>query len=179
MLSGSTSMSRSASRDTITVLVVEHRADAIRFAWSLLGADGHMAEELAQRAFVKAWYRRSTFRGEARVKTWLYRIIVNEVRSYQRWTNVRQKASAFLRLRAQSKSTEASPSDVGLRRRLEFALSQLSPQQREAFVLVFLSGHTAKEAASLLGRSEGTIKTHVHRAKAKLRVELADLWKEI
>ena len=166
-----------STEDWFSALIRKHRTDAVRFAWGLLGHDANMAEEMVQRALVKAWYRRATFRGEAKLKTWLYRIIVNEVRSYQRWRQVRIKAASLLKLSVQDTLKSESPTDVGLRRRIEDALSRLTPPQREVFVLVSFQGYTVREAAELLGRSEGTVKTHSHRARLKLKAELADLWR--
>ncbi|MEE2788062.1 MAG: RNA polymerase sigma factor [Myxococcota bacterium] len=168
-----------STEDQLSSFVQTHRADAIRFAWGLLGTEGHMAEDMAQRAFAKAWQRRGSFRGTSQVKTWLFRIIVNEVRSYQRWRAVRSRAVFFLQWK-DSLQVNAPPSgDVGLRHRLEAALGTLSAQQREAFILVQIHGHSVKEASGLLRRSEGTIKTHLHRARRKLKDQLADLWVEV
>ena len=67
------------------------------------------------------------------------------------------------------------PADPLLRRRIAEALGRLSRGQREAFVLVHLEGFTVRESAKLLGKKEGTVKSHLHRALRTLRSELGDL----
>lgn len=67
------------------------------------------------------------------------------------------------------------PGDPALRARVRKALGRLPHGQREVFVLVHLEGFTVGEAAEMTGRATGTIKSHLHRALAALRWELADL----
>ena len=62
-----------------------------------------------------------------------------------------------------------------LRRRITRALAQLSRSQKEAFVLVHMEGFSVREAAVLMMKPEGTVKSHLHRALQTLRSELADL----
>ncbi len=65
--------------------------------------------------------------------------------------------------------------DPLLRRRIGEALAALSRTQREAFVLVHLEQFTVTETAAIMGKAEGTVKSHLHRALGALRRELADL----
>jgi RNA polymerase sigma-70 factor, ECF subfamily len=65
--------------------------------------------------------------------------------------------------------------DPLLRRRIAKALAQLSRSQKEAFVLVHMEGFSVREAAALMEKPEGTVKSHLHRALQALRSELADL----
>ena len=69
----------------------------------------------------------------------------------------------------------APPGDPVLRARIASALERLSRRQREAFVLVHMEGFTLRETAELLGRAEGTVKSHLHRALRTLREELEDV----
>jgi RNA polymerase sigma factor (sigma-70 family) len=55
------------------------------------------------------------------------------------------------------------------------ALAKLTRSQREVFVLVHLEGFRVRECAELLGKPIGTVKSHLHRALARMRSELADL----
>jgi len=153
--------------------VQAHRDDAIRLAWRLLGSHRSAAEDVAQQAFMKAWDHLDRFRDEASVKTWFNRILVNQVRSYQRWALVRHRARWFLGIPAAVAPTER---DRGLGERLSNALETLSAGQREAFTLVHLEGLTVREAAAVLNRAPGTIKSHLHRSLVTLREELRDVW---
>ena len=62
-----------------------------------------------------------------------------------------------------------------MRERIAQALAALTRRQREVFVLVHLEGYSVREAAELLERSPGTLKSHLHRALIALRCDLADL----
>ena len=153
-------------------LVHVHRVGAVRLAWRLLGTHHGAAEDVAQQAFMRAWKGFDTFRNEAQLRTWFNRILVNQVRSYLRWVGVREKAARiFLR---DAKVTPAL-ADHGLQKRIMSAMDKLSGGQREAFTLVYLEGLSMAEAAECLGRSTGTVKSHLFRAHQRLRMELGDL----
>ncbi len=153
--------------------VAEHRDRAIRVAWRLVGGDDASAEDVAQDALVRAWRALPRFRGEAALSTWFYRILVRQAANHRRWRGVRDRV-------ASDEEVEDAPDrgergDPLLRARIAEALARLSPRQREAFVLVAFEGFTAADAAKILRRREGTVKSHLNRARVALRRELADL----
>ncbi len=155
-------------------LVASHRDRALRLAWRLLGGDDTAAEDVAQDAFVRAWRGLSRFRGEASLATWLYRIVVRQAANHRRWRALRERWTALEA--AEPADPRPAPSgDPALRRRIACALDRLSRGQREVFVLVHLEGFTVRECSEVLGKPEGTVKSHLHRALAKLRQELGDL----
>lgn len=152
--------------------VSTHRERAVSMAWRLCGGDQALAEDIAQEAFAQAWKGLAKFREEAQLSTWFYRILIRQAgaqRRKQRWRDRWQG------LTGQEAAPRAPTSDDGLQRRIAAALDQLSAGQREAFVLVHLEGYTVVEAAALLNRAPGTLKSHLHRALKALRVQLADL----
>ena len=65
-----------------------YRDRAVRIAWRLLGGDA-AAEDVAQEAFARAYRGLARFRDDAKLSTWFYRILVNEVRRHQRWRMLR------------------------------------------------------------------------------------------
>jgi RNA polymerase sigma-70 factor (ECF subfamily) len=152
------------------------RERALRLAFRLLAGDQATAEDVVQNAFFRAHRALAGFRGEASLDTWFYRILVREVQRQRRWQSLR---SWF----AVDPEVAPPPLDVppvgdpGLRRRIAHALERLSAGQREAFVLVHLEELTIAEAAEVLGKAVGTVKSHLHRALVALRAELADLRK--
>lgn len=153
-----------------------HVDRARRLAWRLLGGDTAAAEDVVQDAFVKAYRGLERFRGDAELSSWLYRIVVNESHNHRRWRGVRQRfRDLFV---ADERGRGESDLDPLLRDRVARALDRLSRAQREAFVLVALESMTMRQAAEILRCSEGSIKTHLHRARALLRRELADLQME-
>jgi RNA polymerase sigma-70 factor (ECF subfamily) len=157
---------------------VEARRDrAVRVAYRMLAGDEAAAEDVAQNAFLRAHRALSGFRGESSVETWFYRILVREVQRHRRWRAVRKLWSVDPE-QAPPPIDERATGDPALRRRIASALTGLSPAQRDAFVLVHLEEQTVVEAATVLGKPVGTVKSHLHRALESLRSELADLRKE-
>lgn len=155
--------------------VEARRERAVRLAYRLLAGDQAAAEDVAQNAFLRAHGALARFRGDASIDTWFFRILVREVQRYRRWRSLR----AWVGLeRAPEPSHTRAPGDPGLRARIVAALERLSPAQREVFVLVHLEEQSVAEAAAVLGKAIGTVKSHLHRALEALRRELADLAKE-
>jgi RNA polymerase sigma-70 factor (ECF subfamily) len=156
-----------------------YRDRAIRIAWRLLGRDSAAAEDVTQEAFARAYRALGGFRDEAKLSTWFYRILVNEVRRHQRWSALRESWRTGDRepdgVADPATSGDLARPDPGLRRRIGEAIAALPRGQREAFVLVHLEGFTLQEAASATGRAVGTMKSHLHRGLASLRKRLADL----
>jgi RNA polymerase sigma-70 factor (ECF subfamily) len=159
--------------ESFSAFVSLHRERARRLAWRLVGGDEAAAEDIAQDAFIKAYRNLKTFRGEASLETWFYRILVRQAQDYRRWRAVR---TLWHNMWAQEPQAEERDfGDPGLRHRITAALERLSRRQREIFILVHFEGFTVQECADLLKKSVGTVKSHLHRALVTLREELADL----
>jgi RNA polymerase sigma-70 factor (ECF subfamily) len=157
-----------------------HRERARRLAWRLVGGDEAAADDVTQDALLKAYRALGRFREESSLETWFYRILVRQAHSYRRWRGVRELWTAAPTPAAADAGdladpTPPAPGDPAVRRRIAASLDRLSRWQREAFVLVHLEGYTVREAAELLGKPEGTMKSHLHRALKSLRAQLADL----
>ena len=156
------------------LFVASHRERARRLAWRLVGGDDAAAEDVIQDAFIKAYRALDRFREEASLATWFYRIVVHQSHDYCRWRTVRETWSTLWHGQLPNSACQVS-GDPLLRRRIAKALAQLSRSQREAFVLVYLEGFSVREAAVLMMKPEGTVKSHLHRALQTLRSELAEL----
>jgi len=154
--------------------VETHRERARRVAWRLVGGDDAAAEDVAQDAFVRAWLGLPRFRGEASLGTWFYRILVRQAAQHRRWRRLRELWGGLGTPDAADPRPRAG-GDPALRARIEAALARLPQGQREVFVLVHLEEFTVSETAEILGKAVGTVKSHLHRALAALRRELADL----
>ena len=154
--------------------VADNAERARQLAWRLVGGDQATAEDIAQEAFVKAYRSLNRFRGDSSLETWFYRILVREAHNYRRWKRVREFWGGTSSPEAPDPSP-TPPGDLLLRRRIETALGRLTRNQRNAFVLVHEEGFTTREAAQMLNRSQGTVKTHLHRALQALRRDLGDL----
>jgi len=127
------------------------------------------AEELAQEAWVRAWERLESFRGDSRFSTWLHRLTVNVVldsrRRDGRWRD------RFESLADQREGIETSTHEppAGLRMDLEKAVDRLPDGARTVFLLYDVEGFKQQEIAERLGVAEGTVKAQLHRARKLLR----------
>ena len=169
--------SASSLEAAFEALLQTHAERAVRLASRFVAGDRAAAEDIAQEAFARAWRALPRFRGEAELSTWLYRVVVNEALSQVRRRKLREGLSELLG-RVGVHSAPAATTDPSLRGRIERAMATLSANERAAFALVHLEGFTVEDTARIRGRRSGTIKSHLHRALAKLRRELATCWEE-
>lgn len=163
-----------AREETFARFVDRYRDRAVRIAFRMLDGDQGSAEDVAQNAFLRAHGGLPSFRGDSTMDTWFYRILVREVERYRRWRGIRRFWAGDPET-APELIDQRPAGDPSLRRRIVLALDELSHGQREVFVLVHLEEFTVAEAASILGKPIGTVKSHLHRALDRLRSELADL----
>lgn len=135
------------------------------------------AADALQDAYLSAFRRAGTFRGESQVSTWLHRVVVNAC--LDRLRVLRSRAADPLpegldRERDLSVVPE-DPIEAGQQRAdVGAALGQLNPDQRAALVLVDMQGYSVEEAADILGCAPGTVKSRCARGRAKLVPLLAD-----
>jgi RNA polymerase sigma-70 factor (ECF subfamily) len=132
-----------------------------------LCSDRDMAEDLAQEAFVMAWRKLSSFRGDSAFGSWLYRITTNTVLSYLR----KQKPFRNM-LDVDEIEEQGQKEDIGLRMTLDDAIAGLPDGARAVFVLYSLEGYTHDEIGSLLGIAQGSSKAQLHRARQLLQAKL-------
>ena len=145
-------------------------------------SDPDIVADALQDCFVAVWKQSGRWRGEGEVAAWLWGIAIRRLISRLR-TGERSLARLTVRL-------AESPEPSGASRRAEpsaeervllgieygglgDALGRLSPEMRAVVEATVLDGLTSKEAGRLLGIPQNTVKTRLHRAKAKLRQDLA------
>lgn len=161
-------------REAFERFVARYRERAVRIAFRLLGGDASGAEDAAQNAFLRAYLGIGGFRGDARLETWFYRILLREVARQRRRRSIRL-VFGWPDEHLPEPPDPRPTSDPVVRRRVADALSRLTRAQREVFVLVHLEGFTLAQAAEITGKALGTSKSHLHRALASLREQLGDL----
>ena len=137
----------------------------------LCHGDRAKAEQATQDAFVRAWEKLGSFRGEAQFGTWLHRITVNVVlgerRVLQRWTTFEDAEASGPR-----EELSAAPDDPSLARDLERALSRLPKGARAVLWLHDVEGYLHEEIAELTGIAVGTSKAQLHRARKLMKEQL-------
>ena len=134
------------------------------------------AEDLLQDVFLQVYRRIDSYRGEAALGTWLYRLAVNTCLDHLRSHQGRQRKATDFIDDVEGLEPVANPfwrPDRALDRMdLESAISRLPPSYRAAFVLHDVEGHEHHEVAEMLGIAEGTSKSLLHKARIRLRAFL-------
>jgi RNA polymerase sigma-70 factor (ECF subfamily) len=174
-LPAATAVARRASVPPFDELVARHQG-AVRAFLRRLGDDDAVADDLAQETFLKAQRALASYRGDGSVASWLLRIAYREFLSSRRGLRHRNE-----RVGAVDDAAAAEPPDADSARRADRsverdvrrALRVLSEDERAAIAACFYEGLTHEEAAAALEMPLGTLKSHVARAREKLRGPLA------
>jgi RNA polymerase sigma factor (sigma-70 family) len=168
-------------RNAFSELVRRHQS-AVRTTLRRLTAGNHaLADDLAQETFMLAYRNLKSFRQEARFSTWLYRIATNAFLA-----DARKRKEELLGDRDQDVAPDDGDDDgpaaaagpdhtraASLRIDMDRALSVLSEGERAAIVQCYHNDLSHEEAAVVLNCPVGTVKTHILRAKQKLKAKLA------
>jgi RNA polymerase sigma-70 factor (ECF subfamily) len=146
------------------------------------------AGDLTQETFLRAFKAIRRFRGDSELKTWLFRIAINESRNRHRWwkRRFREKTVSLddsvgdtdVRLHETLSNGAADPESIMLRREhhkaLEIALASLPEAYREVIVLRDIEGQSYQEIADVLKINIGTVKSRIARGREELRHKLSD-----
>ncbi len=149
-------------RNAFGRLVIAYEQGLRRFLFNLTG-DEALTDDLAQDTFLKAYLAIRSFQGISRFKTWLYRIGYNEFLSHRRSQHI---------------STGEIPPDTGsttpatatdARLTIESCLSQLTETERTVVMLFYIEDMPIKKIVEITGMPDGSVKSHLHRAKSRMR----------
>jgi RNA polymerase sigma-70 factor (ECF subfamily) len=165
------------SQEPMEALLRRHAAPLLTFLCRMTG-DRHLAEELFQEVFLAVWQKRATYRYPRPFRPWLYAIAANKVR--QAYRKVRQ-APATLPLAssddpASGDNPVQSASNAETATLLVQAVQRLPLQQRTVLVLRIWENMPYADIARVLGRDEGTVRSHMHHGLSTLRRWLASRW---
>ncbi len=165
---------RAARGDTeaFRALVEAHQTAAYRLAVRMCGVDA--AEDVTQEAFLAAWRGLPSFRGECQFSTWLYRLVSNAAVDYLRREKKHRGSEDVdeLEVADGAPSPQEKSEQRDTREAVRRALGALSPEHREILLLRYMQELDYGEIAAALGISEGTVKSRISRAKARLREAL-------
>jgi RNA polymerase sigma-70 factor (ECF subfamily) len=176
---------RCAARDedACAELVAEHQRMIYQLSLNLLG-DHNEALDLSQEVFLRVFRTVHSFRGHSSLRTWIYRIVVNQARNRQRWWRRRhrgQQVSLDQHIQEHGDLPEVVDNGpdrlVGqkqLGERIRVALDRLPFDQKTAIVLREIDGLSYDEIGFSLGIAVGTVKSRLARAREGLRAQLRD-----
>jgi RNA polymerase sigma-70 factor (ECF subfamily) len=158
-------------------IVQRYQQIAFRTAYVVTGSAPD-AEDAAQEGFVKAYRALDRFRLEADFRPWLLRIVANEARNRVRSSGRRHQLE--LRLSEGFRPGDAAPSPEAValaldeRRRLLALVNALSDEDRTVIASRYFLELTGEETAAALGIPEGTVKSRLSRALARLRANVGE-----
>ncbi len=164
-------------------LVAEHQRMVVQLAMNLLG-DRDEALDLSQDVFIRVFRTIGQFRGQSALRTWIYRIAVNQARNRHRfWRRRRRSDQVSLDAHVEAHGdfqcgAESGPDRIlaqkELAARLKDALDALPFDQRTVVVLREVDGLSYDEIAFSLGVAVGTVKSRLTRARQTLRAGLQE-----
>lgn len=138
-----------------------------------ISADVHIAEDLTQEVFIKAWEKLNTFKFECKFSTWLHSIAVNQfmmqLRSDKRYS---EKIDEYDKESKTGATVDPKP-DQDHRIDLQKAIDKLPEQARAVLVLHDIEGYKHNEISEMMSIQTGTSKAHLHRARKILKKELS------
>ena len=153
-----------------------HRSFVYNIAHRMTGNSAD-AEDLTQESFVSVLRRVGHFRGEAAFTTWLYRVVVNQVKMYFRYRSSRpetQTSDGEIPELWPGAARHCVPAEqLTDRLAIEKAMRMLPRGYRTAFILHDIEGYNHEEAARMSGHTAGTSKSQLHKARANLRAVLS------
>ena len=148
-------------------------------------SDHNEALDLSQEVFLRVFRTIHGFRGQSALRTWIYRIVVNQARNRQRWWRRRHRAQQVsldehirdhgeLPAPGNGGSPDRALTQKQLGERIRTALERLPFDQRTALVLREIDGLSYEEIAYSLDLAVGTVKSRLTRARQTLRADLRD-----
>lgn len=176
---------QAGDHEAFAQLVRRHEHMVVSLAARLLG-DAEEAKDVAQEVFLQVYRRLGAFEGRSSLKTWIYRIAVNQCHNRRRfWQRRRRGLETSLDERvlvpagAPERRGGPSPYEETLRHeralQVQAALLQLRFEHRSVLVLREVAGLTCAEVGAALGMPEGTVKSRLSRAREAMRRRLAGL----
>lgn len=159
------------SRRAFQQLIERHYDHIHRLAWRFTGTR-EMAEDIAHDVCVKLARAIKSYRGEAAFSTWLYRIVfttaADGLRATQR-VEVVEPSHVVSLLERTTQTKPETPEESLFHSELWAAVRALSPQQRDAVLLVYGEDFAHAEAATVMGCTEKTVSWHLFEAKKRLK----------
>lgn len=151
-------------------VMIEYGNELMRLAFSYV-KDAESAKDIVQNAFIKCYKNLDSFRYDAQLKTWLYRITINECKDYLKsWNYKMVQVKSFINETAKSilPSTERAVIDKYNNEELKDTILSLPKVYREVIYLYFYESLKTEEIAEVLTIPVNTVKTRLRRAKQRL-----------
>ncbi|WP_038044503.1 sigma-70 family RNA polymerase sigma factor [Thermocrispum agreste] len=159
----------------INQVIKEHGPALLAYAIRLTGGDRHLAEDVLQETWLRAWKNADRLTEElGSIRGWLRRIAHNVAIDLHRSRKARPTEVNLSDPMLHNAATVADPTDlIDTRIDLDEALEKLSPSHRTTVKKIYFEDRTTATAASMLGIPAGTVKSRIHNALNNLRAAMA------
>ena len=150
-------------------IMIEYGNELVRLAFSYV-KDVEIAKDMVQNTFIKCYKNLDSFRFDAQVKTWLYRITINECKDYLKSWNYRMvQVKSFINETTKSilPSTEKAVIDKYSNEEIKDTIFSLPKVYREVVYLYYYDSLSTEEIANVLDLPVNTVKTRLRRAKQR------------
>lgn len=158
-------------RHAFGTLVEAYQPQVRRFLLNLTHGDEMLTDDLAQETFIKAYVNLRSFKGLSAFGTWLYRIAYNEFCSHSRHTHEQRLGDEA----PPDEASEGSERAADAQMTVQAALQLLPVPERTAITLFYIEDLPIKKIARVMDTPENTVKSHLRRAKEKLRNIIGDI----
>ncbi|RTQ94019.1 sigma-70 family RNA polymerase sigma factor [Lysinibacillus telephonicus] len=151
-------------------IMIEYGDELVRLAFSYVKDIG-IAKDMVQNTFIKCYKNLDSFRFDAQIKTWLYRITINECKDYLKsWNYKKVQVRSILSETTRSilPSTEKAVIDKYTNEEIKDNIFSLPKMYREVIYLYYYDSLKTEEIADVLDIPVNTVKTRLRRAKQKL-----------
>jgi RNA polymerase sigma-70 factor (ECF subfamily) len=163
--------------DAFEHLLYPYRNNMLHLSYRMVG-NLEDAKEVCQEAILKIYKYLSGFKKDKSFKNWIYKIVVNASNDFLR--KKRRREDIFSMKKALTDNLQESPEtqflNKEMREKITYCLGGLTPKERAVFLLRDGEGLSVKEAAGVLGASSMSVRTHLSRARQKLRGRLAKIF---
>ena len=182
---------RAGEQEAYERLLAQYQQPVYSLVYRLL-EDSSEAGDVVQEIFLKVFRHIGSFRGQSSLKTWIYRIAVNEAHNHRRWFSRHSRHEVGLEqpqpetgrsYRSVIPDPGRSPYEMALgaeaRSFVEEALAKINPVFREAVILRDVEDLSYEEIAEVLNVSLGTVKSRILRGREALRRELLERMEQV
>lgn len=170
-------MDKRAEKDLLLEkLMMEYGNELVRLAFTYV-KDREIAKDMVQNTFIKCYKNLDAFRFDAHIKTWLYRITINECKDYLKsWNYKMVQVRSFINETAKSilPSTEKIVIDKYKSTEMKENIFSLPKVYREVVYLYYYDSLKTEEIAKVLNVPNNTVKTRLRRGKQRLELMLKE-----
>lgn len=134
--------------------------------------DHESTQDVVQDAFISAYENLSSFKGESKFSTWLYRIVVNKALAYSNKKRFFDHIDSLTECIEENDEVEVIENEENI---LRLALNEMSDKDRVVLELFYYQEQSVKEIGAILSESESNVKVILHRARKKLNNSILQL----